>query len=62
MIAGVGERPFALPRLRVDLPLTEIERSLLDVVLELELTQALAGCVVVMMLIPLIVNGDSTSS
>ncbi len=46
MIAGVGERAFAFSRLGVDLPLTEFERSLLDVVLDLELTQPLAGGVV----------------
>jgi hypothetical protein len=48
MIAGVGERPFAFPRLGVDLPLTQIERSLLDVVLDLELAQSLAGGVVIL--------------
>jgi hypothetical protein len=48
MVSCIGERPFALPRLSVDLPLTEFERSLLDVILELELTQPAASGVVVM--------------
>jgi hypothetical protein len=47
VIAGVGERAFAFSRLGVDLALTEFERSLLDVVLGFELTQPLAGGVVV---------------
>jgi hypothetical protein len=47
MVAGIGERALAFPRLGVDLPLTEFERSLFYVVLDLELTQALAGGVVV---------------
>jgi hypothetical protein len=38
MVARVGERSFALSRLGVDLPLTKFERSLLDVVLDLEFT------------------------
>ena len=48
MVAGVGKRSFALTRLGVDLPLREFERSLFDVVLDLELAQPLAGGVVVM--------------
>ncbi len=48
MVAGIGERALAFPRLGVDLPLTEFERSLFYVVLDLELTQPFAGGVVVM--------------
>jgi hypothetical protein len=48
MVASIGERSFAFPRLGVDLPLPEFERSLLDLILDLELTQPLAGGVVVM--------------
>jgi hypothetical protein len=43
VIAGVGERAFAFSRLGVDFPLTEFKRSLLDVGLDFELTQPLAG-------------------
>ena len=47
MVSRVGERSFAFPRLGVDLPLTQVEGSLLDLVLDLELTQSLAGGIVV---------------
>ncbi len=47
MVAGVSECSFALAGLGIDLPLTELEGTLFDVVFGLELTQALAGGVVV---------------
>jgi hypothetical protein len=48
MLPGIDKRSFPFPRLGVDLPLTQLERSLFDFVLDLELVQALAGSVVVM--------------